>query len=82
MATMSMRKIYRKIARQYGTTAAEVRREIQCVIDDAYRNAPDDGITKAYQNRVPRKGEIPTPEEFIRYCSQQLRGQKSQSCGK
>ena len=32
--TMSMRKIYREIARKYGTTPKEVRTEIQKMIDD------------------------------------------------
>ena len=31
---MSMRKIYREIARKYGTTPKEVRTEIQKMIDD------------------------------------------------
>ena len=61
---MSMRKIYREIARKYGTTPKEVRTEIQKMIDDAY------------QNQVPRKGEIPTAEEFIRYCAQKVREEK------
>lgn len=75
--TMSMRKIYREIARKYGTTSKEVRTEIQKMIDDAYRNPPNDGgITKAYQNQVPRKGEIPTAEEFIRYCARKVREEK------
>lgn len=68
-----MRNIYRKIAKKNGVTAAEVKRDIQGTIDHAYKTTDDDGITTAYQNRVPRKGEIPTAEEFIRYATQKAR---------
>lgn len=70
---MSMRKVYRKVAKKYGISVAEVKKEIQAVINDAYLNTPDDGITGAYQNRVPYKGDVPTPDEIIRYCSDQLK---------
>lgn len=70
---MSMRKIYRKIAKQHGTTVAEVKKEMQNAINYAYQHTPDNGVTNAYQNRVPRKGEIPTSEELIRYCAGEVK---------
>lgn len=74
---MNMRKIYRKIAKEHGTTVAEVKKEMQNAINYAYQHTPDDGVTAAYQNRVPRKGEIPTSEELIRYCAGEVK-RKSQ----
>lgn len=69
---MSMRSIYRKVAKKYGVSAKEVRKEIQATITEAYTNPLNQNeITKAYQNRVPCKGEIPTPEEMIRYLAKQ-----------
>ena len=69
---MNMRKIYRKIAKKNGVDRKEVRREMQAAITEAYTDPLNDNeITKAYQNRVPRKGEIPTPEELLRYLSSQ-----------
>ncbi len=69
---MNMRKIYRKIAKKNGVSVQEVRREMQAAITEAYTDPLNDNeITKAYQNRVPRKGEIPTPEELLRYLSGQ-----------
>ncbi len=69
---MNMRKIYRKIAKENGVSVREVRREMQAAITEAYTDPLNDNeITKAYQNRVPRKGEIPTPEELICYLSGQ-----------
>ncbi len=71
---MSMRSIYRKVAKKYGVSAKEVRKEIQATITEAYTNPLNQNeITKAYQNRVPCKGEIPTPEEMIRYLAKQAK---------
>ena len=70
---MSMRKIYRKIARENGVTLADVKRDMQEAIDVAYKQAPQDGVTQAYQNRVPRKGDIPTVDEFIRHAAKEVR---------
>lgn len=70
---MSMRKIYRKIARENGVTLADVRKDMKEAIDFGYNHCPNNGITAAYQNRVPRKGDVPTPEEFIRYAAAQVK---------
>lgn len=70
---MSMRSTYRKIAKENGITVAEVKQEIQAALNVTYKNPPDDGVTIAYQNRVPRKDNIPTPDEFIRYAVSELR---------
>lgn len=67
-----MRKIYREVARKHGVSVAEVKWELQEAINAAYRNPPDDGV-RAWQNRVPRKGEIPTMDEFIRYAAGTIR---------
>ena len=71
---MNMRKIYRKVAKEYGVSVEEVKREMQAAITDAYTNPlNNNGITKTYQSRVPCKGEIPTPEELIRNLSEQAK---------
>lgn len=65
---MNMKKIYKKVAKQYGVSVQEVEREIQAAITDAYSNPRrEDGITSVYQDQVPRRNEIPTPDEMIRY---------------
>ena len=71
---MNMRKIYRKVAKEYGVSVEEVKREMQAAITDAYTNPLNNNeITKAYQSRVPCKGEIATPEELIRHLSEQAK---------
>ncbi len=70
---MGMRKIFRKIARENGISVKEVKEEMQEAIAYAYKNPPDDsGVTVACQKKVPCKGEIPTPEEFIRYAVEEI----------
>ena len=71
---MSMRKIYREIARKNGVSVKDVKRDMQAAIAAAYQNPPKDGgVTAAYQRQVPRKGEIPTPDELIRYMAGKVR---------
>lgn len=70
---MSMRKIYRKVARKHGVSVKEVKEEMQKALDYAYTNTPDDGVTEAYQKQVPSKDEIPTPYEFIRYAADKVK---------
>lgn len=75
---MNMRKIYRKIARKNGVSIKEVRQEMQAAIKEAYITPRNDNPDiKAYQNRVPRQNEIPTPEELIYYLSSQAGRQNS-----
>ena len=46
---MSMRKIYRKIARENGVSVKEVKEDMQAAITAAYQNPPKDGgVTAAY----------------------------------
>ncbi|MEY8236613.1 sporulation initiation factor Spo0A C-terminal domain-containing protein [Lachnospiraceae bacterium 66-29] len=67
-SSMSMRKIYRELAKKHGASAKEVQQEMQAALTEAYTDPLNNNeITKAYQNRVPRQGAIPTPEEAVRY---------------
>ena len=51
---------------------------MQTAITEAYTNPPKDGVTVAYQKRVPRRGEIPTPDEFVRYAAGEIKKKKSE----
>lgn len=70
---MSMRKIYRKVAREHGVSIAEVKQDMQAAINGAYENPLNDGITRSYQNRIPRKNDVPTVEEFIIHTSKEVK---------
>lgn len=69
---MELDEIIRMIAKENGVTPEEVYREMQDCINDAYNRAPKGSAAKRKQDGVPRKGEIPTPEELIAYLASQL----------
>lgn len=70
---MSMRSVYRKIARENGVSAKEVREEIQREINLAWNNPQKGEIVAAYQRQVPCKGIIPSPDEVILFASNKIR---------
>lgn len=60
--------IYQTIARIHGITEAEAKAEMEKAIAAAYENPNE----KALQ--VPRKGEIPTVEEFLAHAVKMTTG--------
>ncbi|WP_296627167.1 sporulation initiation factor Spo0A C-terminal domain-containing protein [uncultured Negativibacillus sp.] len=62
--------IYEKLAKQNGVTPQQVREDMAQAIRFAYEN-PQDEQTRQFQQLVPRKGEIPTPEEMMDFVAQQ-----------
>ena len=62
---MSMRNIYRIIAKEHGVTVAEVKREMQAAIDYIYKKIDKSESEMIIQESIPRKNGIPTTEEFI-----------------
>jgi len=63
---MNMRKIYRTIAKQHGVSVAEVKRDMQVAIDEAYKNP------NFHAQCVYRAGNKPTPEEFITHMARRV----------
>lgn len=58
---MNKKSIYRKVAKEYGVSVQEVKQEMQAALEHTYKNTPNDGITGAWQNKVPKKGENSPP---------------------
>lgn len=69
---MNKKSIYRKVAKEYGVSVQKVKQEMQAALEHTYKNTPNDGITGAWQNKVPKKGEIPTPDELLRYAQREF----------
>lgn len=65
------KSIIKKIAKANGVSVGEVRREMKFAIEAAYANPNSAALN------VPRKDKIPTPEEFILYCTQMIKSQNS-----
>ncbi len=53
--------IVRQTAKKLGISVAELKKEIQNAVDDAYKNPTDSAKT------VPRNQAVPTPEELLDY---------------
>lgn len=71
---MDINKILGQVAEADGVSIEEIKKEMQAAISAAYQNPSDDGgRTEARQKEVPCRGEIPTPEEFIRYAAWKLK---------
>ena len=71
---MDINKILGQVAEADSVSIEEVKKEMQAAISAAYQNPSDDGgRTEARQKEVPCRGEIPTPEEFIRYAAWKLK---------
>lgn len=61
------KKIYKQIAKKHGVTWQEVRDDMQKALNHAYEDPNRTILNIVRQKEVPRTGEIPTPEEFIKY---------------
>lgn len=64
---MSMRKIYRQIARKHGVSVKEVRAQMQTAVDLAWTNSQKDEVTAAWQRQVDGSGRTPEVADVIRY---------------
>jgi len=71
------RKIYRKLSKKHGVTVAEVKQDMQEAINTVYTDPDRNLINIKAQNAVPRKGDIPTPDELIRYAAAEVRKKSS-----
>ena len=70
---MGMRSIYRKIAKQNGVSVKEVKDEMQKALDDAWNNPDKSADVRFNQMKISSNGEKPSVEEFIRYCSAEIK---------
>nr|WP_326165778.1 hypothetical protein [uncultured Oscillibacter sp.] len=62
--------LFERLARQRGITVEEMRSIISARIEQGM-NDPDP-VKRASWERIPRAGDIPTPEEWLRYAVEQL----------
>ncbi len=68
---MGFTHIIEEIAAQNNTTVGEVRREMEAAIR-AGMNSRDPKV-RAQWAKIPRKGDIPTPDELIDYFARQAK---------
>ncbi|MEA5083374.1 hypothetical protein SDC9_187768 [bioreactor metagenome] len=73
---MSMRNIYRKIAKEHGVTVEEVKRDMQEAINYAYENKLKYYDVSVEQKSLHNSEDVPTTEEFIKCVINEIKGQK------
>ncbi len=73
---MSLRNIYRKIAKKHGVSIAEVKREMQSAIDNAYKKNDKSESERVIQESISYKGEVPNAEELIKASVRKLKGKR------
>ncbi|NBI83365.1 hypothetical protein D3Z48_15055 [Clostridiaceae bacterium] len=62
--------LFERLARERGISEEEMRDIISARIEQGM-NDPDP-VKRASWERIPRAGDIPTPEEWLRYAVEQL----------
>ncbi len=64
---MSMRKIYRELARKHKISVQELKQEMQAAINEAWKNPNKSAEMMAEQKEIGTGDRIPTIEEVILY---------------
>ena len=65
METERIDAIIKIIAERHHTTAEQVRKEMLLAMTDAQQSS--DPVVRERWAQIPRKGEVPTIEEFVSY---------------
>ena len=65
MTEQELERMLTRIAADHHTTSREVRREMEIAMEEAASNP--DPVIQAQWDKIPRKGERITLEEFIQY---------------
>lgn len=74
---MNMRKIYRKIAEKHHVSVAEVKREMETAVAQAWMNPDNTADNMAMQKRISADGFIPKVEDVIRFLAKETVAEKS-----
>ena len=64
-------KVYEHVAKKYGVTVAEVKAEMQAALNVTFENPNHPA------QRIPRKGAVPTIEEFINFAVDEISKNKN-----
>ena len=61
------RKMYRKIAREYGVSIAEVKRDMNAAVEHAYKSP------NLHARCVPAEGDTPTVDEVVAHAARRVK---------
>nr|WP_130789968.1 sporulation initiation factor Spo0A C-terminal domain-containing protein [Lachnoclostridium pacaense] len=77
----TMEGLFKEIAGHYGVSDEAVKREMESAIRDTFTTPQDEEVIKL-QNQIPRKGKIPTLEEFLLYVIQEVQNETNEKDGR
>lgn len=63
--------LFERLAKERNTTVEDIRSQITARIEAGLHDP--DPVRRAQWERIPCAGEVPTPEEWLRYAVEQLR---------
>ena len=63
--------LFERLAKEKNTTVEDIRSRITARIEAGLRDP--DPVRRAQWERIPCAGEIPTPEEWLRYAVERIR---------
>ena len=70
MAKRKFDTVCEKLALEYNTSARKVKQEMKIAIETAFKNPTTE--QKAFQDTIPKKGEVPTYEEVMEFIIQNI----------
>lgn len=70
LTDLEIQKAIRSVAKKYGQTPAQVRHNIQVMLDES-RASTDERHKEVWAN-TPHAGETPTLEEVMRYTAERI----------
>lgn len=73
---MSMRDIYRKVARENGVSLAQVKHEIQNSLNLTWADNTRERAKIAMRNEIPSENFVPTADEFIIFMASKIRNRQ------
>jgi len=72
MKQKQLQRIYQQIAKQHGTTAKEVEREMEIAIAMAYQNP----VAQENLAKIPRQGKTATAAEVIAFAAREIHNEQ------
>lgn len=76
-----MKSLFKEIAGRYGVGDEVVKREMELAIMEAFMTPQNEEVSKL-QSQIPRRGKIPTLEEFLLYVIQEVQNETNEKDGR
>lgn len=69
---MDFEKIYETIAKKHGVSVQEVKTEMELALQMAWESGKTNSEAEGKQKKISPNGEVPTAEDFIRFMTDKI----------